>query len=119
MPPKSASPIEDLLRAVESPLRYLAGAAPKRLAPNALPTAQIVALIDQAEAAEPGFRDPLVRLREIFVDFPLDDEALRRSRAAAGLVQAARLRSRAPQPKPRYALTEGPIGPLLERLSSP
>ncbi len=119
MPAKSTSPIEELLRAVESPLRYLAEAAPKRLAPNALPTARIVALIDQAEAAEPGFREPLLRLREIFADFPLDDEELRRHRAAAGLEQAARLRSSAPQPGPRYELTEGPIGPLLERLSAP
>jgi len=56
MEARSATAVEQLLRIVEPPLRYLATAHPKRLAPNALPTARIFELIDQA--AEEGRADP-------------------------------------------------------------
>ncbi|MGH7898353.1 MAG: OB-fold nucleic acid binding domain-containing protein, partial [Candidatus Binatia bacterium] len=119
--------IEELVRVVEPPLRYLASAAPKRLAVNALPSARILDLIDRA-AAKNDRHAALERLRAVFTDFPLDDPERRRRRAAEGLREVAELRVRAraaePAPSPRtpppssYRASEGPLGAALEQLSA-
>ena len=78
------SALDELVRIVEPPLRYLATARPKRLAANALPTARILELIDRAAQEQAGPRTALERLRALFNDFPLDaDEARQRSAAEA------------------------------------
>jgi ATP-dependent DNA helicase RecG len=121
MTPTPPSPVDELLRIVEPPLRYLSTAHPRRLAPNALPTERILALIDRAAAEGRADRAALGRLRAVFADFPLDAEAAWHRRAEEGLREVERLRQVPPPPTAPslYAATEGDVGPGLALLAAP
>ena len=106
---KAESAIRELVASIEPPLRYLATAEPRRLAPNALPVAHFVGLIERA-LAESAWREPLIRLRDVLEDFPLEDPARRRESAEAGLREVARLRAELPagEGPPAAMRSEGP-----------
>ena len=110
--------IDELLRIVEPPLRYLATARPTRLAANALPTARILELIDRAAAEQGGDLGALDKLRALFHDFPLDADDARRRSAAAGLHELDRLKQRRSVPARTYAPTEDEITAALGILSA-
>src|SRR5882672_922832 len=112
------SALDELVRIVEPPLRYLATARPKRLAPNALPTARILELIDRAASEQLGNHEALERLRSLFHDFPLDADEARQRSAAAGLHELDALKQARSLPSRTYAATEGDIGPALALLSA-
>ncbi|MGH7823355.1 MAG: ATP-dependent DNA helicase RecG [Candidatus Binatia bacterium] len=120
--------IHDLFAAAEPPLRYLATASPRRLAPNALPLAHLVDLVDRslAESGDERLREPLSRLRALFEGFPLDETDLRKGRAQEGLREIERLKGLAQGGEDRsgkrrlaYRRTSGPTGPALELLARP
>ncbi len=111
------SAVDQLLRVVEPPLRYLANAHPKRLAPNALPTARIFELIDRAAEEGQVDRGALERLRALVADFPLDAEDARHRRAVEGLAEIERLKQ-PPSPASVYTPTEGDLGPALALLTA-
>lgn len=121
--------IDELLQAVEPPLRYFATARPLRVAPNALPTSHILELVERALAAAPPEeeRRTLEELRALFASFPLADESRRRDCAVAGLREVEKLRSaaglRSATPSletgSAYARTSGSIAAGLELLASP
>jgi len=120
MGPTHPSAVDELLRIVEPPLRYLSTAHPRRLAPNALPTERILALIDRAVAEGRVDRAALRRLRAVFADFPLDAEAAWQRRAEEGLREVERLkRIPAPAIPVLYAAAKGEVGPALALLASP
>jgi len=110
--------IEELLRIVEPPLRYLATARPKRLAANALPTARILELIDRAAAEQGGDRNALDKLRALFNAFPLDADDARQRSATAGLHELDRLKQARGSPSQAYAASDGEIGSALGVLSA-
>jgi ATP-dependent DNA helicase RecG len=118
METRGVSAVDQLLRIVEPPLRYLATANPKRLAPNALPTARILELIEQAAAEGGADRSALERLRVLVSDFPLDVEDARHRHAAEGLRALERLK-RPAAPAAVYLPTEGDLGPALALLAAP
>jgi ATP-dependent DNA helicase RecG len=113
------STIDELLRVVEPPLRYLATAHPRRLARNALPTERILALIDRAAAEAPGDSATLERLRALFTAFPLEADDARQRSAVAGLHEIDRLKQARSLPSTAYAATEGDLAASLKLLSSP
>ena len=116
----AGSPLDELVRIVEPPLRYLATARPKRLAPHALPTERIFELIDAAERGGTADRETLRRLRDVFTDFPLAVEADRHRRAAEGLRAIERLRQpAASEPARIYTQSEADVIPALKLLSAP
>ncbi len=117
MEARSVSAVDQLLRIVEPPLRYLATAHPRRLAPNALPTARIFELIDRAAEEGRADRGALERLRALVADFPLDAEDVRHRRAAEGLREIERLKQ-SPVPATLYAATDGDLGPALALLAA-
>ncbi len=118
--PSEVSAVDELLRIVEPPLRYLSTAHPRRLAPNALPMKRILELIDRAAAEAKADRDALGRLRAILVDFPLDAEEARQRRAEEGLREVERLKHPpAPLPALLYAASEGDVAAMLALLSAP
>jgi len=117
MEARSVSAVDQLLRIVEPPLRYLATARPRRLAPNALPTARIFELIDRAAEEGRADRGALERLRALVADFPLDAEDARHRRAAEGLREIERLKQ-SPVPATLYAATDGDLGPALALLAA-
>ena len=112
------SAIEELLRVVEPPLRYLSTARPRRLAANALPTQQILALIDRAVAEGRVDRAALGRLRDLFANFPVDAEDARHRRAEEGLREVERLKH-PPAETIVYAATSADVAPALTLLASP
>jgi ATP-dependent DNA helicase RecG len=118
--PSEASAVDELLRIVEPPLRYLSTAHPRRLAPNALPMKRILELIDRAGSEANADRDALGRLRAILADFPLDAEEARQRRAEEGLREVEHLKHPPTPPSlPVYAMSEGDVAPMLELLSAP
>ncbi len=119
------SPLDELVRVVEPPLRYFATARPKRLAPNALPTERILGLVDRAAEAG-GNAEVLAGLRTLFRDFPLEPEDVRHRAALQGLAELARLRSGEPgtapavEPPPVYESTRPEdVDAALALLASP
>src|SRR5207247_1284677 len=117
MDARSVSAVDQLLRIVEPPLRYLATAHPKRLAPNALPTARILELIERAAEEGRSDRGALERLRALVADFPLDAEDARHRRAAEALRELERLKQPA-APATVYSATGGDPGPALVLLAA-
>src|ERR1043166_4626298 len=105
--------IEQWRRAVEPPLRYLATARPKHLAANALPTERILSLIEEVAREDATNREALGRLRALFTDFPLGEEAARHQRAVDGLREIELLKqgpaTAAAAPPTTYRATEGDV----------
>jgi ATP-dependent DNA helicase RecG len=117
MEARSVSAVDQLLRIVEPPLRYLATAHPKRLAPNALPTARILELIERAAEEGRADRGALERLRALVTDFPLEAEDARHRHAAEGLRELERLKQPA-APATVYSPTGGDLDPALALLAA-
>ncbi|MBI2964206.1 MAG: ATP-dependent DNA helicase RecG [Deltaproteobacteria bacterium] len=120
MPAPTPPAVDELLRIVEPPLRYLATAHPRRLAPNALPTQRILALIDRAAAEGGTDRAALGRLRALLAEFPLDAEAAWQRRAEEGLREVERLKQPlAEPPAVGYEPALGDVGAALGLLAAP
>jgi ATP-dependent DNA helicase RecG len=120
VPAVPLSAVDELLRIVEPPLRYLSTAYPRRLAPNALPTRRILALIDRAAAEGRADRMALARLRALVADFPLDAEVLWQRRAEEGLHEVERLKQPpAETPASVYAPAPSDVGAALGLLAAP